>query len=228
MSSLGGPNIITDGLVLALDAANTKSYVSGSTTWLDISGNNRNEALINTSFTSNNNGSVTFNGTNSSGSYKSNPITGNSAFTLSGWLDVKTHPSTFGLAVSIGNATNDNAAYIGYVQTAQSGSSTSIGGGFYGRNFGSGVAANTGWHNVVLTYAGGVSATTTLYVDGTSRVTGNQNPNLSSTVINVGAANTGSAYWYSGSIANVQIYNRALSSDEVSQNYNALKTRFNL
>ena len=38
MSSLGGPNIVTNGLVLSLDAANTKSYTSGSTTWFDKSG----------------------------------------------------------------------------------------------------------------------------------------------------------------------------------------------
>jgi hypothetical protein len=38
MSTLsGGPNVVMDGLVLWLDAANTKSYVSGSTTWNDIS-----------------------------------------------------------------------------------------------------------------------------------------------------------------------------------------------
>ena len=44
MSTLnGGPgNIVTNGLVLYLDAANYQSYVSGSTTWYDLSGNNNN------------------------------------------------------------------------------------------------------------------------------------------------------------------------------------------
>jgi hypothetical protein len=218
--------IVTNGLVLALDAADRNSYVSGSTTWGDLSGNGYNETLSNTSF--NNNGFIIFNGTNSSGSYAGNPITGNSAFTLSGWLNVETHASTFGLAVSIGNATGNNAAYIGYVQAASYGSPTSIGGGFYGFNFGSGIAANTGWHCVIFSHAGGASATSTLYVDGVSRATANLSPNLSSTAINVGASNTGIPYWYSGSIANVQLYNRALSATEITQNYNAQKSRFGL
>jgi len=228
MGVSGGPYIVRDSsLVLELDASDLNSYVSGSTTWYDLSGNNRNETLTNTSFSFGSNGVIVFNGTNSSGSYKSNPITGNSAFTLSGWLNTGTH-TTYGIAVYMGNATTNNSAYIGYVTSSQSGSANSIGGGFYGINFGSGVAVNTGWHSVVLSYAGGANALATLYVDGTARVSGTQNPNLSSTAINLGAANTGSAYWYSGSIANVQLYNRALSQQEITQNFNALRTRFNV
>ena len=47
MAGTIAPNIITDGLILYLDAANTKSYVSGSTTWTDISNNRNNGTLIN-------------------------------------------------------------------------------------------------------------------------------------------------------------------------------------
>ena len=63
MASLGGPNIITNGLVLALDAANTKSYVSGSTVWRDLSGNNNSGSLTNgPTFNSANGGSIVFDG----------------------------------------------------------------------------------------------------------------------------------------------------------------------
>ena len=48
MSTLsGGPNVIVDGLVLWLDAANSKSYISGSTTWNDISRGSNNGTLVN-------------------------------------------------------------------------------------------------------------------------------------------------------------------------------------
>jgi hypothetical protein len=220
--TLNGDNT---GVYMVLDYISVQQL---SNTWFDLSGNNRNETLANTSFNTNNNGAIFFNGTNSSGSYAGNPITGSSAFTLSGWMNLSNNAGAYQLAVSIGNAAADNAAYIGYVSTAQSGSSNSIGGGFYGRNFGSGVAVNTGWHNVVFSYAGGANALATLYVDGTARVSGTQNPNLSSTVINLGASNTGTGYWCSGSIANVQLYNRALPLAEIQQNYNVLKTRFGL
>jgi len=48
MATLGGPNIVTDGLVLALDAANTKSYPGTGTTWNDLSGNGNNVSLFGT------------------------------------------------------------------------------------------------------------------------------------------------------------------------------------
>jgi hypothetical protein len=44
MASLGGPNIVTSGLVLSLDAANVKSYPGSGTTWRDLSGNGYNFA----------------------------------------------------------------------------------------------------------------------------------------------------------------------------------------
>ena len=45
MSVSGGPNIVEDGLVLLLDVGNSRSYVSGSLTWYDISGNNKHFTL---------------------------------------------------------------------------------------------------------------------------------------------------------------------------------------
>ena len=37
--SVLGPNVVTDGLVLYLDAGNTKSYPGTGTVWYDVSGN---------------------------------------------------------------------------------------------------------------------------------------------------------------------------------------------
>ena len=67
MSTLsGGPNVVMDGLVLWLDAANPKSYVSGSTTWNDISrGNSPNTTLTQTQYNSANGGNIIFQGSSS-------------------------------------------------------------------------------------------------------------------------------------------------------------------
>lgn len=60
-----GPNIVTDGLVLYLDAANTKSYPGSGTTWNDLSGNGNNGTLINGYiFNSIGNGNLVFDGSN--------------------------------------------------------------------------------------------------------------------------------------------------------------------
>jgi hypothetical protein len=64
MAGTVAPNIVTDGLVLYLDAANTKSYPGSGTTWFDISGNNRNFTLTNgPTFQSTGGGSFKFDGT---------------------------------------------------------------------------------------------------------------------------------------------------------------------
>jgi hypothetical protein len=63
----GGGNIVVDGLVLYLDAANTKSYLGSGTTWSDLSRSENNGALINgPNFNTSNNGVISFDGTNDS------------------------------------------------------------------------------------------------------------------------------------------------------------------
>ena len=58
-------SIVTDGLVLCVDAANTKSYPGSGTTWTDISGKNHNGTLINgPTFSSDNMGGIVFDGSN--------------------------------------------------------------------------------------------------------------------------------------------------------------------
>ena len=63
MASHSGPDIIEDGLVLALDAANTKSYGGSGTTWSDLSGNGNDGTLTNgPTFSSDNLGCIVFDG----------------------------------------------------------------------------------------------------------------------------------------------------------------------
>ena len=56
-----GPNIVRDGLVLALDAASPRSYPGSGTTWFDLSGNGNNHSIVNTPTYSN--GAFTLNET---------------------------------------------------------------------------------------------------------------------------------------------------------------------
>jgi hypothetical protein len=67
MSYNTGAKIVTSGLVLCLDAGNSKSFVSGSSTWFDLSRNNNSGSLNNTpTFSTDAKGSILFDGTNES------------------------------------------------------------------------------------------------------------------------------------------------------------------
>jgi hypothetical protein len=65
MSCFAGPSAVTSGLVLELDAANTKSYTGSGTTWTDLSGNGNNGVLTNgPTYSSLNGGYIVFDGIN--------------------------------------------------------------------------------------------------------------------------------------------------------------------
>ena len=65
MATYYSPKIVTDGLVLVLDAGNIKSYRSGSTSWFDLSGSTTTGSLVNgPTFNGGNGGSIVFDGTN--------------------------------------------------------------------------------------------------------------------------------------------------------------------
>jgi len=65
MGTAYNPKIVTDGLVLCLDAGNTKSYPGTGTVWTDLSGNGNNGTLVNgVGYSSDNQGSMVFDGVN--------------------------------------------------------------------------------------------------------------------------------------------------------------------
>ena len=80
MAGTVAPNIVTDGLVLYLDAANPNSYVSGSTTWVDIAAGNNGTLVNGPTFSSANGGSLLFNGTNQN--QKNMPLAGFDSMTI--------------------------------------------------------------------------------------------------------------------------------------------------
>ena len=63
MGTFVGPNIVTDGLILALDAASARSYPGSGTTWYDLSGQNAHAEAVNMP-TWNSNGYFEFDGSN--------------------------------------------------------------------------------------------------------------------------------------------------------------------
>lgn len=65
MGTYYNPRIVTDGLVLALDAGNAKSYPGSGTTWTDLSGRGNNGTLTDgPTYNANNNGSILLDGVN--------------------------------------------------------------------------------------------------------------------------------------------------------------------
>ena len=97
MASHAGPNAVEDGLILALDAGNTKSYPGSGTTWTDLSGNGNNGTLVNgVGYNSDYGGSLSFDGTNDYIDITSlAPLADTSAVTMEAWVNVDTLTNSY-------------------------------------------------------------------------------------------------------------------------------------
>lgn len=221
-----GPNISDDGLVLSLDAANTKSYISGSLTWTDLSRNGNSGTLVNgPTYDSSSLGSIVFDGVNDFVTSSLNLPSAN-PFTINSWVYYAAGSGQFPMIVSNNGGRNDVKLLLGI----KIGSNQAPGFNLYMAN-----SAQTNvqilpevnkWYNVAATYS---SDRATVYVNGIfqdSTVAGTFGGFTTGLWIGNGT-NGGNSYW-KGNISSVQIYNRALSAQEILQNYEGLKSRYGL
>lgn len=235
MSYYYGPSLVKDGLVLCLDAANPKSYVSGSNTWRDLSGKGNNGSQSGGIPSYNSKGYFDFSVYNSRGfSFTSPVIQRSGGFTLMAIIRRSAAIKAAGDRENIfGNTSSANGWRFGinsngsiyYLIGGETGGYAE--GGLGGTNLYDG-----NWHIIAAVYdreASRGSYKAYGYIDGKS--VGNANipsgnylfaNNNASLAINICCSNFG------GDIANVTGYNKALSDGEILQNFNSLKGRYNI
>lgn len=233
ISYYGG--IVKDGLVLDLDAAKIDSYPKTGTSWKDISGNVNSGTLINgPTFDSGNTGGIVFDGVDDRGLFTT-PITSTSNQTYEVW--VKAIPSStanagFGYILHInGSGSGRNQIATSYMCIGYAGSSLQskeifavFDGVFV--NMGTGIIADSNSvYQIVLTWNGSVQKA---YVNGVEKVSTSKTNiiNPFSTTTSFGDFNESTHRPIVGSLYSIKVYNKTLTSAEVLQNYNALKTRF--
>ena len=218
-----GPDIVTDGLVLALDAGSKKSYPGSGTTVYDLSGYGNNGTMVNNVY--HNGSAFVFDGNIdyiTCGSDTSLDIT--DAITLTAWVNANSIAANGHV---IGKAQYGNG-YILHHDAVYEGPS---GGGFQTTNvdneafeWGQNITINK-WYYVCYTYDG---STERGYYNDTL-INSKSNPgSISSNAASDLKIGMNSSDCWNGQIAIVNIYNKALTAQEVLQNYNATKSRFNL
>lgn len=212
--------IVTDGLVLHLDAGQSASYPGSGTTWTDLSPSGNNATLTNgPTYSSADGGSIVFDGSNDYAPIgQSGFPTGSSAGTLSTWVksDVT---SGFRFIVSYGSPNVNSARFLGMNGT------TYLFGGYGNDITFSGLVSGV-WFNMVGIYNG---TNASMYINGTlvaGPTSKSWNTSANQTA-QVGRQTNGNEYW-DGNISQVTIYNRAITAAEVTQNFNALRGRYGL
>jgi hypothetical protein len=216
MSSYGGANIVTNGLVLSLDAANVKSYPGSGATWRDLSGNNNSGSLINgPTFSSANNGILSFNGSNQYANFGN--IMPSTAYTKCIFFNISNLTAANNLISGGSGGTHyfypAGGIYLraGHFQGAELVSNTPI-------------IANT-WYHGALTFS--TTLGFLMYQNGIN-VANNASTNTftGGNIVYIGSYAGGNLL--NGAVASAQVYNRVLSPQEIAQNYNATKSRYNL
>jgi hypothetical protein len=221
------PSIVTSGLVLCLDAANSKSYPGSGTSWLDLSGINSPGELVNSpTYNSSNSGYFQF-ATNNYARIPNSVALDTQTPTVEVWI--KTNATTqngFWFEKGIVNSQYSLFQEAGYIVW---------------RHIIFGVLTNlvvnptstymntSSWYQVVGTYTSGNRR---LYINGALVGSDTQTGTIdtNSGGMSIGAyggytATTGRGYLYNGNLAACRVYSRALSPQEIQQNFNALRGR---
>ena len=232
MGISAGPDMIQDGLVLSLDAADRNSYPGSGTIWVDMSGNGNSGTLTNgPTFNSTSGGAIAFDGSNDILYVPFSLNTGGN-YTIEVVAKCNSMDSNVGNRQTLWSLNTGTAGYQlldlevwGDIAYSFNGNGSNFTGGPV--NIASSIQANN-IHFYTLSTSAGVFS---WYID--SVLKNSYIPTYTSTstyfkLATRGSDALGTGQQWTGLVYNTKIYNRALSAAEVKQNYNSLKSRFNL
>jgi hypothetical protein len=210
------PAIVTNGLVVNLDAAFTPSYSQSGVTWYGVGQSDYTATLTNSpTFSTSDGGTFVFDGVDDF--IAGNGVSGigySKDFTISIWLK------------------SNGGGYV-FMNSGPDGQF-----GIYNYNNGTVVSAfvlsdiyytvnqtitTNVWTNIVVTNK---DQQLSIYASLNKGVNGGTPINVGNSGLRIGRRNRTSELWFNGSISQLQIYNRALSEDEITQNYEAMGTRY--
>ena len=215
----GLEQIITDGLVLLLDAGNPVSYPGSGTTWSDLSGNGNTGTLVNgVGYNSGNGGSLSFDGVDDYAiSTQSFTFSSNNPLTISVWVKINSLTLDGAYYRRILTFTNNCGILI---------NSTSVGWYTAGADLITPVTISSGlWYKVDCIYTGTQYQT---YLNGVLANSFTSTFPATSSQLWIGRFHSSNAGRFNGNIAQVSIYNRALSAQEILQNFNATRSRYGI
>jgi hypothetical protein len=246
----GGENIVRDGLVLYLDAKYSYPGATGTNpdvyTWYDMSGNENNGELKNgVSYSGTDGGSLVFDGVDDyiNLGKPSSLNFGTGSFSINNWFFVSTGnvikvlcskgtaPGS-GWWMAIDNRYNSNLNALSFsvnstsVNTSYAAITTTLS---YSINVWNNISAV--WDSTNKTaslYLNGSLMSTTTTQSGGSGFGGVTNTDNTNYDTIIGAYGNGTSLYFPGNIANTQIYNRALTAEEVLQNFNATRSRYGI
>jgi hypothetical protein len=212
------------GLVLHLDAGNTASYSGTGTTWNDLSGNGSHVTLTSTTYSAANGGSIVFNGTSSYANFNAN-IGNTNVVTAEMWVKTNSLTDSMYFGFNVYDAfINSGSVGFNTANSDQYGISSTI------VNY---LGIQGTWKHLVFVMYAGSKTNNKIYVNGESQaltqIFGAFNP--ANATFNSGAGRIsswlyGTTWLASMNVSSFKLYNRELTQQEITNNFNTGKTRF--
>ena len=221
------PIVVSEGLVFYFDPINTRSYAGTGLTGYNLINTAASGALVGGAlYDTANKGSIYLDGVNDYINFTTQPISDNNSLSINCWVKFTTIPSTFTPIIDAGNVGGGTSGYcISFDNTRKI--YMAINSGFVNINYT--FATNT-WYNIAGTAQQGTPYSIKVYVNGVEAAIGSSGASNNLTNINsnlrIGSNFVGTITYLNANIGSLSIYNRALSSSEVLQNYNVTKKRF--
>ena len=222
MGAFGGPDIVTDGLIFAMDPGSERSYPGSGTTTTNIINGASGTLTNGVAYVSNNGGAFDFDGTDDFILFPDDTNLNLQTLTMESWSYLNTTIQQNGFLFEKGLV---NTQYSNFFEGTNfifrtMGLSTSS------FNIASSLFSANSWNHIVCTYTSG---TKRIYLNGiqvgvATGLTGTISTNANGP--RIGAHSSG--YYLDGEIAASRVYNKALTAAEVTQNFNAQKSRFGL
>lgn len=235
------PNVVTDGLVFYIDAANTRCYSGSGLTIYDLITSSIGGTLVNgAGFTSSNNGSFVFDGANDSiiSENRNIPFTSNAKFTIETVVKFNSNLNAYQTVFLYGTK-NQSQVIILSKSPFTTNNGYLYGGVYDGTNF---ISTGSTYSGAQIVTLGTIHCTLTvdkpssnfvakLYINGELNNTGNTGiASYSISTLNFFGISSGGDFneFVNGNVSFLKFYNRALTAQEVLQNYNATKRRYGL
>jgi hypothetical protein len=245
----GGGDIVKNSLLFYVDSANPKSYLGSGLVVNNLVFPESGELVNGVSFNTQNKGSFIFDGTDDIINFgdRISSLNLTYPFTIDAWVNVDTTGNTtvnrgifatsntltlteyYGLAVQLGSFYNGSGNYKVGINVGNGVSAGSTGRRSYISD--NEVITGNTWCNIITTLETG--PTIRIYINGvevsgTYSGTGGALVWGSSKITNIGQTPGGYQYILKGNVSIVRFYNKLFSNSEISQNYNATKSRFGL
>jgi len=226
MGAFGGPDIVKDGLVFAVDAGSTRSYPGSGTTGTDLISSESITLNNGVGFSTDKGGTWTFDGSDDyiQTSFGQNIVS--TGFSVNFWFNVTGNATCFFMQMYVTADVNTvfrvernnigaNSIEFGHSPNGSGGMSE-----LTSTNF-----PNDVWQSCTIAYNG---STKYIYRNGVldTSVSSSDVYFYTGAILRIAARQDGTLLPINGKMPSVKVYNKALSAAEILQNYNAQKSRF--